>query len=158
MAGVVSLVTCALTVGAAGGVRSIVTASAPDGSDTLPAASVMVAVSVFEPSAPSGVAVMSTKPAETFEALSTAVPTSVAPDDSLTVSPATGAAGPVPASATRIVGVSSLVMASPGSPELLPAVSDSVGAPGAAASTTSSFDVASDVTLPAASLTVATTL
>ena len=82
----------------------------PEAAETLPAPSVIVTVKDLEPS-PDNAAdgAMVTLPAEIFVAVSVAVPTAVPPTRSVTVSPSTGAAAPVPFRATVTVGVVSLV-------------------------------------------------
>src|SRR6187397_686889 len=79
---------------------------------------------------------MSTKPAVMLAALRTALPTWVAPSNSLTVSPATAAVKLTPVLiATRIVGVTTLVLSSMLLvPLSLAAARSSVGAAGAVVS------------------------
>ena len=108
----------------------------------MPAPSVIVTVKDLEPS-PDNAAdgAMVTLPAEIFVAVSVAVPTAVPPTRSVTVSPSTGAAAPVPFRATVTVGVVSLVAPLDATgPVTVPASSVTllmVGAAGAVLSTTS---------------------
>jgi hypothetical protein len=126
----------ALTVpdASSGAVVSTATTSAALAALTLLAASVTVAVTLWLPLA-NVLLVMSTKPAVMLAALRTALPTWVAPSNTLTVSPASGAATPTPFSATRIVGVTTLVLSST---LLVPlSLADSKSTPGAAGAVTS---------------------
>ena len=126
--------------GAVGAVASIVRARAPEAAETLPAASVKVAVRLFDPD---GSVLLVTD--QVPLAATVAVPTTLVPSSRVTVSPAI----PVPV----MTGLVSLVMSSPCTPVSLAAESAGVaGAAGAAVSMASASAGEAGELLPAGSV------